>query len=252
MSKRYWKILHIVSPAKLFYYTYNNNNELILQTSIGEYILKTNEQVICPKCKNAYRLSIWHRLNTKEHPICKSKIINDTFFRKRCPHCGAEIYIYNDIVIEDTEEDVLIFYSNNPMLISAMENSVNQHKLKPQFEQFGTIRVVNSPDVLREKMRIFSQGKDDRIIELIKLSFLNELHEKGMTKQVRDVLCWVEDNGDMTFDFFGQENGQLQAQAILYDMMYDKYKDMLTTTKQNNATINIDWAIEFLEIIETR
>lgn len=213
--------------------------------------MKTSEKIVCPKCGKEYRMSIWHRLNTQAHPVCKNKIINDTFFRKKCPHCSADIYIYNDIVIEDIERDALFFYSHNPQLVSAMEYSVNQHKLKPQFEQFHTIRVVDSPDVLREKMRIFDCGKDDRIIELIKLSFLNELNEKGMIKQTKDVLCWVEDNGDMVIDFFGQQNGQLRAEAILYDMVYDKYIKSLKSFSDKTAIVNIDWAIEFLDLVES-
>ena len=56
-------------------------------------------------------------------------------------------------------------------------------------------RIVTSPNQLIEKIQIFDAGKDDRIMELVKLLVTDSLHENNPDKEFDELHFAVDDDG---------------------------------------------------------
>ena len=56
-------------------------------------------------------------------------------------------------------------------------------------------RIVTSPNQLIEKIQIFDAGKDDRIMELVKLLVTDSLHENNPDKEFDELRFAVDDDG---------------------------------------------------------
>ena len=56
-------------------------------------------------------------------------------------------------------------------------------------------RIVTSPNQLVEKIQIFDAGKDDRIMELVKLLVTDSLHENNPDKEFDELRFAVDDDG---------------------------------------------------------
>jgi hypothetical protein len=76
------------------------------------------------------------------------------------------IYLVSESEVEKTYE---MFYG---------ENALFDFRTKKYLA-----RIVTSPNQLVEKIQIFDAGKDDRIMELVKLLVADSLHENNPNKE---------------------------------------------------------------------
>lgn len=212
-----------------------------------------NDEIICDKCGKSYDIFIQRKINTKENPSVIQEITDDTFFKRKCPHCENIMYISHDLILEYEQKKTMFICAPDKLTYNSLLNMLqNDSSFRVLTDRYKNIRIVDSPDFLREKVRIMEMNRDDRIIELIKLMFLNELNEKKMIKSVQDVLCWVENDGNMIFDFFGERNGELKVESALYALFKLKYNSFLPDKANVTPIVDINWAMDFMDLVEAQ
>ena len=108
-------------------------------------------------------------------------------------------------------------------------------------------RIVTSPNQLVEKIQIFDAGKDDRIMELVKLLVADFLHENNPDKEFDELRFAVDDDGTNILIIINK--GEITG-AVDIDNMYefasshcDDFKDL---RDDEDIVINRKWILNKL------
>lgn len=123
--------------------------------------------ILCPICKREHEAKIWPRIDVKEQKDAAEKIIKGDFFEFICPDCGYVTDLrYNTLYIDsDIRELIYIAASGDDP-----ERDAERASEDIPFRKSGDsiLRIVASPDELKEKLLIFDNGLDDRLVEICK------------------------------------------------------------------------------------
>lgn len=133
------------------------------------------EKITCPNCGEEGDFVVQEKINTALDPEAKAKILSGEFFRFKCTKCGNEIDIGYNCIYHQMEDHFMIMLVISDDLIDdavkALDNYSNVELvdgvtlLDPDY----ALRIVKSQIELQEKVYIFDQGLDDRVIELMKI-----------------------------------------------------------------------------------
>ena len=129
--------------------------------------------ITCPKCNEEHPFVMWQSINTQLDPEMRAAVKDRSAFQFICPTCGEKTYVDYGFLYHQMEDGIMIHYA------SSDEDAEEIYKMVTNKEQDGLfhdmldadylIRIVRSQNELREKISIFDEGLDDRIIEIIKL-----------------------------------------------------------------------------------
>ena len=107
-------------------------------------------------------------------------------------------------------------------------------------------RIVTSPNQLVEKIQIFDAGKDDRIMELVKLLVTDSLHENNPDKEFDELRFAVDDGTNILIII---NKGEITG-AVDIDNMYEFSSSHCTDFKDlrddKDIVINREWILNKL------
>ena len=108
-------------------------------------------------------------------------------------------------------------------------------------------RIVTSANQLVEKIQIFDAGKDDRVMELVKLLVTDSLHENNPNKEFDELRFAVDDNGTNILIIINK--GEITG-AVDIDNMYEFASSHCTDFKDlrddEDIVINREWILNKL------
>lgn len=108
-------------------------------------------------------------------------------------------------------------------------------------------RIVTSANQLVEKIQIFDAGKDDRVMELVKLLVTDSLHENNPDKEFDELRFAVDDNGTNILIIINK--GEITG-AVDIDNMYEFASSHCTDFKDlrddEDIVINREWILNKL------
>lgn len=134
--------------------------------------LKSESKVICQKCGHSQNIEIFKSINTATDPSLKEKVLSGEQFLWECPQCGTSNLISHECLYHDPENKLMIW-----MLPFGGDNDAQRQAISNQARAMGdyTLRIVETPGDLIEKVIIFDSSLDDRCIELVKWVALKEM-----------------------------------------------------------------------------
>ena len=216
--------------------------------------------VTCPDCGKESSFTVWDSVNTMLDPELKEKVINGELFCFTCPVCGAVTNVVYDILYHQMEDGIMIFCSSNEesiktteeffsgKLFSGLKAADDIIKFFKKSQNNYLYRIVSSQNRLREKIRIFNDGKDDRIIELMKTAAMASL--LGQHPEMKD--CELYYDGDKNHNIFAiiaadGTTAQAELPEEVYEEMSEAFGDRLPDIRDNDDfEIDFDWATHFL------
>ena len=140
------------------------------------------------------------------------------------------IYLVPESEVADTYD---LFYGEHAMADLHAENYL--------------ARIVTSANQLVEKIYIFDAGKDDRIIELVKLLVTDSLHKNNPDKEFEELRFVADDDGTNMLVIINK--GEITG-AVDIDNMYefasshcDNFKDL---RDDKDIVINQEWILNKL------
>ena len=137
------------------------------------------EKLTCPACHHVQEFTIWDFVDVTELPELKAKLLSSTLMRMICAKCGVETDIVYPMMYHDTEYRLLFG------LIPGGPNSGHLDprlaEVDPNVATTHQLRLVGSPNELKEKVVLADAGLDDRVVEIFKVLLRrddqNEIHE---------------------------------------------------------------------------
>lgn len=127
-----------------------------------------NETLVCPRCGRQGTFTVWDSINADQDPDLKEKLLDETLFLWRCPHCGHQSYITFGTLYHDMERQFMLFFDHKDGDNDIAEDSFPIDEMFKQGDKHYKFRYVHGIRYLKEKIFIFEEGLSDIAIELIK------------------------------------------------------------------------------------
>lgn len=212
------------------------------------------EKIICPKCGEEGPFIVRENINSALDPEAKAKILSGEFFRFKCKKCGHEIDIgYNCIYHQMENHFMIVLVTSDDLVddaVKALDNYTNVELVEgvTLLEPDYVLRIVRSQIQLQEKVYIFNQGLDDRVIELMKLiTTYNAMAEDPNLKIVEFRLGVID--GYPEYFEAKREDGR-RGRFPFNQNQYDKIKvDLIDPNDSGRKLyfVNREWAYKHLD-----
>jgi hypothetical protein len=138
--------------------------------------LMSHEKMTCPHCGKTFEFEYWASVNSEISPEQLEKVLDGSLFRLKCPHCGEEtVCIYPILVNVMKPIPCFVRLTDEPEKeIPAAEEMYNPDAQMAEIMKLAApkrYRFVTTFPELREKIQLFQQGLDDRLVEIMKQGF---------------------------------------------------------------------------------
>ena len=121
--------------------------------------------VTCPGCGKKGPFTIWPSLNTVLDPAMKAKVLDGSLFTYECPQCGRKTEVEYGLLYHQMNDKIMIQVDET---MQSFEKSGIQEMMDMMSGDGYLIRLVPDTNTLREKIHIFDDGLDDRLMEILK------------------------------------------------------------------------------------
>lgn len=150
--------------------------------------MKSQVKVItCPKCGSKQEFTLHQSINASNHDL-REKFLDGSLTMLVCDNCGFSGAVEYPLLYHDLNENFSLFFQPDSAERTANLPNVLPAHLVPEIR----MRLVHTQDDMREKIFIFRDKLDDRIIELVKDSILKEMESKK-EKLIPEALYYAED-----------------------------------------------------------
>ena len=144
--------------------------------------------ITCPKCGEKQNFTMYPSINASSDPGLAEKYLDGNLTTLTCEGCGFSGVVEYPMLYHDLGKKFSIFFAPDKTDREAKLPNVLPAHLLPEMR----LRLVHNADDLREKIFIFRDLLDDRIVETVKDSILREMdarHEEKMP----DALYYAQD-----------------------------------------------------------
>ncbi len=205
------------------------------------------EKITCPKCGAESEFLMWDSINTVLNPEMKEPVRTGEAFQFTCPKCGAATTVDYPFLYHQMDDRLMIFYA--PADPVGTVEAIKEMKENPMFElteDDGCLtRVVETRNQFLEKLLIFEEKLDDRIIEILKLCMMAYLKESYPDYEVDEMYFWKEDGTYRFVAKLADENWiNMAFLQNIYDGLCDDYKDALQS--DNDYVVDEHWAVRVM------
>ena len=208
------------------------------------------EKIKCPKCSHEDDFTVWESINTDDAPEMKELVRNREVFMWKCPECGNDSIIFYPVYYHQPDENILIHFL--PDYSSAAVDFLKELRHEPYDENTPLgencrKRIVFTANQLHEKLLIFDEGLDDRVIELMKLFIIAEVGRKDGEHKINEIYLNKEKDGQLSFAvlFDSNEWGRTEFIRADYDILVNKFKVELLS--DDSVSITTKWAMSVLD-----
>lgn len=213
--------------------------------------------VKCPECGKIGKAALWSSLNTEINPEKKAELMNGQLFEFRCSECGAVSRLNYSMLYHDMKNGVMINYAScdkdfdTAMEITSDMAGKNGEAFNKMMESY-IYRIVTSQNSLREKALIFENELDDRIIEIIKCLYYEQLTNEFPDMEPDEILFSLGENGEKRLEFY--QKGELLKIGLIEEGMYHEllhayHEKMGDLHADNNALVDVEWVAKFFGAI---
>ncbi|HJJ42315.1 MAG TPA: CpXC domain-containing protein [Methanocorpusculum sp.] len=179
----------------------------------------------CPKCGSRQEFTMYPSITASSNPELKEQFLNGKLTTITCDSCGFSGVVEYPMLYHDLDDKFSIYFKPD-----SDERKVDLPNVLPaHLISDMKLRLVHNQDDFREKIYIFRDKLDDRIIEVVKDSILREMEAKKEAN-MPDALYYAEDmfTCDQRSLIFVPRKGTeyLMPIKIPYET-YDKVKMMM-------------------------
>ena len=200
----------------------------------------SEETIKCPKCGKESKFVMWSSINTVLNPEMKKKLLTGEIFKFKCNKCGCEARINYSSLYHQMEDRIMIYYVQDKEDYESACNMFSGEDMPEIFEDLMAekylYRIVTSPGELREKIIIFDNGLDDRVI--------GQAKEQGI--KVKHIFFDVSGEGKYMFIIF-DENGETKMASIEKELLEKIREEVLKDSpdiREDRFDIDENWALE--------
>ena len=211
------------------------------------------EKVTCPSCHHEGDFEVWDSINTVLDPAMKEKVLNQSIFLYTCPNCGETFRLNYPTLYHQMEDLVMIYLVPESEVKKTYEIFYEKNALADYRTEKYLYRIVTSANQLVEKIQIFDAGKDDRVMELVKLLATDSILKNDPDIEFDELRFAVDDDGTNILVIINK--GEITG-AVDIDNMYEfassHCNDFKDLRDDDEIVINREWILNKLAEAEKR
>ncbi|MDO5844227.1 MAG: CpXC domain-containing protein [Methanocorpusculum sp.] len=145
--------------------------------------------ITCPKCGAKTEFTMYPSFTASSNHDLREKFLDGSLTTLTCSSCGFSGAVEYPMLYHDLDDKFSIYFKPD-----TAERSVNLPNVLPA-HLLGDmrLRLVHNQDDFREKIYIFRDKLDDRIIEVVKDAILREMEAKK-EENIPDALYYAQDS----------------------------------------------------------
>lgn len=209
-------------------------------------------KIVCPKCGCKQEVLVWDAVNISQNPELEHDIITGDIFKLTCHDCNGVTFLGYNMLYHDPEKKYIINFVHNEEGLTETFKLFNLLKNGKIHEEIGTIdssyqmRAVKTlPDFI-EKIAIFNNHLDDRIITLIK-AFYSMTYSQKNHNETADHLYFTINSENQKLILFYQDKKEIASAEVgdkIYQIIQEKYHNKIE--EADAYLIDFDWAVNLL------
>jgi hypothetical protein len=130
------------------------------------------QRFTCPHCGHDQEFSVWESVNVSQTPAIKEQVLKRELSRFTCSGCARALWVGHAIHYHDVGRKLMIWLPHGQAQKPPLaEGSAVMNLMAKTGYAF---RLVESYNELIEKIRVFDDQQDDRVLEALKLSIMGE------------------------------------------------------------------------------
>ena len=196
-----------------------------------------DKQTVCPECGAAGEKKIKGRERFEGNADRKQAIISGEYFEWQCPGCDKRFFINSPFLYYDAQKAFMVYFV--PGYKETFYKIPTVVRTDKNYDTHGSrLRMVSGFTSFVEKIRIFETGLDDRIVEMIKLLYIN-MHIQDSGEKVYDMVFEnADENGDLYFGVYleSEDYEQLIPKSVL-DNTTAEFSSMLPPEVHDGFTV---------------
>lgn len=209
-------------------------------------------KIVCQTCGEEINVPMNEFVDISEDPGYKESILNGTFFMVKCPNCGDETLVEYPMMYMDPEKKLNIYMA--PGHGDDLVDQLNSLEIPDSdVDEDAVFRVVEYSSQLLEKIMIFDNGRDDRVMELYKVIVTESIRQDWPDVTAED-LIYFTDKGEeylIIWDAGMSPEGE-KLTVLLDDALYKRlendYGYALKIPAGKYAEVDSAWLAERAEI----
>ncbi|MBQ3125322.1 MAG: CpXC domain-containing protein [Clostridia bacterium] len=187
--------------------------------------INLKQSVKCPKCSQMSDITVWSSITVKDSPDLKSDLLSGKINMFKCPSCENMALMPHPMLYHDEEKRLMISFSptNDPVLKEQMFQNVKESSSKSgELEKLEgyNLRFITEYNELLEKVLIFDNELNDKVIEVIKLMILSQDVEKSEQRNCRFGKICDDGLEFMIHDFIENQVYTSTVPKSSYDTVY--------------------------------
>ncbi len=214
-------------------------------------------EVTCPKCNKTQKVKVWDSVNVNLDPEQKENIMSGKLFQFTCDECGFTTRVQYPCLYHDMDKNLMIYcipnFSGDTKVLDKMLNKLKSTSPENSMENYK-FRVVRDTNKLVEKIKIFDEELDDRVIEIIKIINRSFFLNKYPEKEIEEILFNKNSEGSYVAQFLIKD-GTVAFMPIseeMIDVILEKHKELLKEEKKEKGFALIDEVWAYNKIMNER
>lgn len=214
-------------------------------TAAGQPLQPQQVLVQCTSCNQPGFMDTWSFISSATHTDARDSLLQGQLFKYTCPVCNTVTTMAYPCMYFDQDYNGLLLYS---------PDRTQQQMLRTQIDdaakQLGTDtawrRLVFTTFEFCEKARLWAEGYDDRVIELMKVAIKRGMLEEGIIG-ARDIMIYERtlDDGSISYIVSGEIPGDSVGVPQGYTYLKDQWQDALDEL-HDEYCFDAAWANAFL------
>ena len=204
-------------------------------------------KITCPECGETGDLPVYESVNVTLDPDLKNAVLDAGLFTWTCPLCGKNVRVSYPFLYHDMRRRFMLRFdpdgSRDGLELASLTAASGLFRGSDY-----TLRTVQNYEQLLEKICIFDQELDDRVVELCKAVLIRELAQEHPELSIRRALTDVRDGRIyVAFIDIDEDVFAIELPDDLYNRLYDLAYDLIT--QQDAGTFQIidsEWATRVL------
>lgn len=143
------------------------------------------DAVVCPSCGAADQVDVWERIEATCNPERAAQLASGQIFVHTCSKCGAIVPLDYPLFYIDRDRHVAAFYSAGEGEPEELKRAFTQLVIKFRGVELSTlgkgefeVRIAPERYGLVEKAAVWGAGLNDKVVEVLKASLLEELSSR--------------------------------------------------------------------------
>lgn len=199
----------------------------------------------CMKCGHVYNIKTYDSISANVDYDLKEKTLSRDIFQYECPSCHSKYYLTYPCLYHDEEKKFMVWLCDEKYL-----KNIDLSVFKELINNGYKLRRCDDISSFVEKIQVFEDGLDDRVVEFIKYdSFVDYIENKKVDfKEIDGIYYHGYDNGVLKINIRTNDKGAtilVPYDAALSEI--EKRSDLFELENNIFPIIDSKWIINIFE-----